>query len=202
MGARLFVGALWQRLRSPTSRYALGTLLAAGLLLGVGGAFGFEHLMGATNTNDFCTSCHELAENAYREFQGTPHHTNPTGVTATCGDCHVPREFGPKMWRKMRAVGEVYHHFAGTISTPEKYDAHRMRMAQRTWDEMRENDSRACRYCHSENAWDLSLQSEKAQQFHSTALSHGKTCISCHKGLAHELPAGIRADSVPEEDEF
>ena len=166
--------------------------------MGVVGVLAFDFSMAATNTDEFCVSCHELRDNALAEFVGTPHHTNSTGKVATCADCHVPQEFVPKMIRKVRAVGEIYHHLLGTIDTPEKYDEHRMWMASKTWAFMKSRDSRNCRNCHDEASWDLSLQSEKAREYHSGALSRGKTCISCHKGLAHKLPPGIRPDDTIE----
>ncbi len=168
--------------------------MVAGGILGTLGVIGFNYSMDATNTDEFCVSCHELAENALVEFQGTSHDSNGTGVAATCGDCHVPKEFFPKLWRKIKATTEVYHHFKGTISTPAKYDEHRMWMATKTWDYMKAVDSRECRNCHSEARWDLAAQSAKAQEYHSGALANEKTCIDCHKGLAHKLPPGIRED--------
>ena len=59
---------------------------------------------------------------------------------------------------------------------------------------MTARDSQECRNCHDEASWDLAVQSEKAREFHEQALTNGKTCISCHKGLAHRLPKGIRPD--------
>jgi cytochrome c-type protein NapC len=173
----------------------MGTLVGVGVVLGSMGVIAFGASMEATNTNDFCLSCHELADNAGKEFEGTPHHSNASGKQATCGDCHVPREFGPKMWRKLRAVGEIYHHLKGTIDTPEKYDEQRMWMASKTWAFMDASDSRECRNCHDEKAWKLEQQSEKARQYHTGSLAKGKTCIDCHKGLAHKLPPGIREDA-------
>jgi cytochrome c-type protein NapC len=36
---------------------------------------------------------------------------------------------------------------------------------------------------------DFTAQSERAADQHSTSLADGeKTCIDCHKGIAHELP--------------
>jgi cytochrome c-type protein NapC len=190
----LTVRSLLQTIRSPSSRYALGTLVCVGLVLGAVGVVGFDYSMEATSTDEFCISCHELEDNAYQEFIGTSHHTNKTGKQAQCKDCHVPKEFFPKMWRKIRAAGEVYHHIKGTISTPEKYDEHRMWMASKTWAYMNDTDSRECRNCHDQAAWSLELQSEKARQYHDGPLAKGKTCIDCHKGLAHKLPDGIVED--------
>lgn len=187
--------SLLKKITSP-SRYALGTLVAVGVALGAVGVLAFDFTMHATNTDEFCVSCHELEDNALREFVGTSHHTNSTGARATCGDCHVPKEFIPKMARKVAAIGEIYHHVLGTIDTREKYDEHRMWMASKTWEFMKSRDSQECRNCHGEGNWQLDMQSEKAQQYHSGALAKGKTCIDCHKGLAHELPPGIREDTM------
>ena len=197
-----FVGSLLQKVTTPSTRYALGTLVFAGILLGAVGMVGFDFSMEATSTNDFCLSCHELADNAGREFVGTSHHTNASGKQATCSDCHVPKEFFPKMWRKIRAAGEIYHHIKGTIDTPAKYDEQRMWMASKTWAYMNEVDSRECRNCHDQSAWDLELQSDKARQYHTGALAKGKTCIDCHKGLAHKLPPSIREDEQLEGIDF
>ena len=41
-----------------------------------------------------------MEENVFKEYQNTVHYTNRTGVRATCPDCHVPKEWGPKMIRK------------------------------------------------------------------------------------------------------
>ena len=193
---------LWQTLRSPTSRYALGTLIVAGALLGALGGVGFEYSLEATSTQEFCISCHELEENAYAELLGTSHDSNTSGVSATCGDCHLPKEFIPKMVRKVKAVTEIYHHLKGTISTPEKYDAYRMTMATKTWKYMNAVDSRECRNCHDDSRWDLAAQSEKARQYHAGPLAKGKTCIDCHKGLAHKLPPGIADDEQVEGIDF
>ena len=92
-------------------------------------------------------------------------------------------------------IKDVYHTALGTIDTPEKFEARRMHMATVTWAAMNGNDSRECRYCHDQSRWDLSKQASKAQEYHGPALTKGKTCIDCHKGIAHKLPQGIVPDT-------
>ena len=77
-----------------------------------------------------------------------------------------------------------------------------MWMASKTWAFMNASDSRECRNCHDQSAWDLELQTEKAQEYHVGPLSNGKTCIDCHKGIAHKLPAGIVEDAQIEGIDF
>ena len=64
---------------------------------------GFNWALEETNKEAFCISCHEMKENVFKEYQNTVHYTNRTGVRATCPDCHVPKEWGPKMVRKIQA---------------------------------------------------------------------------------------------------
>jgi cytochrome c-type protein NapC len=56
-------------------------------------------------------------------------------------------------------------------------------------------DFLVARHCHDQSTWVLERQGLKARKFHSVALSKGKTCIDCHKGLAHKLPEGISEDA-------
>ncbi len=185
---------LWTLLRSPSGRHSVGALLIVGIVLGVTGVAGFDAAMEATSSDDFCNSCHEIGDNAGREFEGTSHDVNPSGVRASCASCHLPKPFVPKMRRKVHGIYELYHHLLGTIGTPEKYEKHRMRMAMGVWEEFNRTDSRECRDCHSSEKFDRAAQSEKAREFHDNALRKGQTCIDCHKGLAHKLPEGIGED--------
>ncbi len=58
----------------------------------------------------------------YEEYQKSVHFSNPSGVRAICSDCHVPRDWTAKLVRKVQATGELYHHFMGKLSTPEKFE--------------------------------------------------------------------------------
>lgn len=162
------------------------------LVLGVGAGIvfwgGFHTAMEASNSMTFCITCHEMRDTVYKEYQETVHYRNPSGVQATCADCHVPREWIHKVVRKIRATNELYHKALGTIDTPEKFEAKRWEMATRVWDTMRETDSRECRNCHHLDSMDLEEQDRSARKKHAKAEEKGKTCIDCHKGVAHEYP--------------
>ena len=187
---------LRQILMRPSNRWSLASLLLLGTAFGAIAVTSFNYTVHATSTDAFCLLCH--SENVEPEYAGTVHSTNHIGVRVSCADCHIPREYVPKLYRKATAgAKDAYHQILGTINTPEKFEAHRMRMATPTWEELSENDSRACRYCHVEARWDLEAQSEKARDFHAGPLSRGKTCIDCHKGVAHKLPEGILPEYQP-----
>lgn len=149
---------------------------------------GFHWSLELTNTEQFCISCHEMKENVFKEYQHTVHYTNRSGVRATCPDCHVPREWGPKIVRKIRASNELLHKALGSIDTPEKFQAKRLELAQHEWDRMKANDSQECRNCHKYDYMDFAEQGRRAVRTHSVAFSQGQTCIDCHKGIAHQMP--------------
>jgi cytochrome c-type protein NapC len=180
----------WQVVRSPSRHLSLGFLTTAGFLTGILFWGGFNTALEATNTEVFCTSCHEMRDNVFAELKSTIHYSNRSGVRATCPDCHVPHEWTHKIARKMQASKEVWGKIFGTIDTREKFLAHRLELAKHEWARLKANDSLECRNCHNYKYMDWTRQSARAVHVHSTALAPGNdyTCIDCHKGIAHRLP--------------
>ncbi len=148
----------------------------------------FNTGMEATNTLNFCISCHEMESTVYQEYKHSVHATNPSGVRAGCPDCHVPKQWVPKLIRKVQASAEVYHWIMGSIDTKQKFEAKREFLANRVWASMKKTDSRECRNCHDFNIMDLQGQARFAARIHTDAIEEKKTCIDCHKGIAHQLP--------------
>lgn len=180
---------LWSTLRRPSAKYSLLTLLVAGFFAGIIFWGGFNTGLEATNRMEFCVSCHEMRDTVYEEYKESIHYVNRTGVRAICSDCHVPKDWTHKMWRKIKASKELWGKITGKIDTPEKFEAHRMEMASREWERMKASDSRECRNCHSFEGMDAQAQKPTAREKHALAQKEGKTCIDCHKGIAHLLPA-------------
>ncbi|WP_304627142.1 cytochrome c3 family protein [Reinekea sp. G2M2-21] len=179
----------WQLLAKPSVHFSLGFLTLGGFIAGVIFWGGFNTALEAANTEEFCISCHEMRENVYVELQETIHWSNRSGVRATCSDCHVPHEWTYKIARKMQASKEVWGKIFGTIDTREKFLDKRRELAEHEWARLKKNDSLECRNCHQFESMDFTRQSERASEQHSSALANGeKTCIDCHKGIAHHLP--------------
>jgi len=151
---------------------------------------GFHTAVDMTNTLEFCTTCHEMRDTVYQEYKETTHYANRSGIRAICSDCHVPKDWSHMMVRKMKASLELWGKFTGTIDTREKFEARRLVLATYEWERLREGDSRECRNCHSYEAMSASLQKQDPYKKHMTGLEQGKTCIDCHKGVAHKLPKG------------
>ena len=180
-----------KRLRSPSAKYSLLSLLFVGFVGGIVFWGGFNTAMEATNTLEFCISCHEMRDTVYEEYKQTIHYSNRTGGRAVCSDCHVPKDWAHKMARKVKASGEIWGKLAGTIDTPEKFEAKRLELATHEWDRMKKSDSRECRNCHSFDGMDTEKQKNRASKMHKIAQSDNKTCIDCHKGIAHKKPKNM-----------
>lgn len=175
----------WKKLASP-SKAAAGVVLGLGFAGGIFFWGAFNTGMEATNTEAFCSGCHAPIVEEIRE---TIHYSNRSGVRAICSDCHVPHDWTNKIVRKVQASKEIVAFMMGTINTTEKFQERRGYLANREWQRMKKNDSRECRNCHDFDFMDFSEQGRRSVVQHSTALAAGeKTCVDCHKGVAHRLP--------------
>jgi len=187
---------IWEAIRGDSGRP--GTialrLVVTVVVLFVGGVL----IMGTgagiiayTNTEQFCGyMCHEMTDNVVKEFKGTVHDVNRSGVRAICSDCHVPREPIDLLKRKVSATFELWGKMTGVIDTREKFEKHRSEMAQKVWRRMKLTDSLECRNCHKDASMSPEKQSEKARSRHEKAKREKLTCIDCHYAIAHDEPEG------------
>lgn len=165
----------------------LVALAAAAALGGAAAVLAGAEALHRTNTQAFCVSCHSM-QTVFEEHRASLHYRNASGVMATCADCHVPEALGPQLFAKAVAVKDVVHEVLGTIDTPEKFEARRWRLASAVWRKMEATDSRECRGCHVFSQMDFERQGARTARRHQRAEREGRTCISCHKGVAHRLP--------------
>ncbi|MDP2794261.1 MAG: NapC/NirT family cytochrome c [Sulfurisoma sp.] len=185
---------VWAVLRRPSARFSLASVVVVGFFSGIIFWGGFNTGMEATNTLEFCISCHEMRDTVYQEYKKTVHYSNRSGVRAICSDCHVPKDWVHKMARKIQASGEIYGKIMGTIDTPEKFEAKRLELAENEWARMKGSDSRECRNCHTFEGMSKEAQTSTAWRRHKGAIEKRETCIDCHKGIAHKEPAGTKKE--------
>ncbi len=160
--------------------------IVGGILIWGGLNTGMEY----TNHTEFCLSCHTM-RTPYEELKKTVHYSNRTGTSVGCADCHVasskdPFDYARKLTQKVFASKDVIGEILGTIDTPEKFEAHRLTMAKRVWASMKASDSKECRNCHKFDKMDTTKQKDRSVVKHEGAREDGKTCIDCHKGIAHK----------------
>jgi nitrate/TMAO reductase-like tetraheme cytochrome c subunit len=184
---------------SPSARWSVFALLLVGLVIGVVSVIGTQVAVAVTGTDEFCgTACHSHASFVYPEHKTSAHYANRTGVRAMCVDCHVPHTYPAKLIYKARAgITDAIAEARGVISTQEKFDKERWRLANIVWTEMRENNSANCRTCHDPQAMDGAKQTDDAKKQHKKFASGKATCIDCHTGVAHKEPVEPKAPAEP-----
>lgn len=173
-------------LRSRAAAVGAALLLVLGATLALGGRAAVH----ATNDTAFCVSCHEMRDHNYAEYRQTVHARNRTGVVAGCADCHVPHETPDLLWRKVGAARDLWSHWTGRVASDADFEAHRLELARKVWQRMKDTDSRECRNCHDVGAMDAALQGATARKQHQRMATAGRTCIDCHYGIAHLEPVG------------
>ncbi|MCP4995754.1 MAG: hypothetical protein GY934_18550 [Gammaproteobacteria bacterium] len=120
-----------------------------------------------------CELCHTVQAS---EFEASVHYINRSGVQAGCNNCHAFQT----------------HKNGAKTSTDVTKD--RLEMAGSEWRRMSENNSKECKSCHSHMAMDLAKQEPRSVARHEESFDAGDTsCIDCHKGISHYLPAGWKA---------
>jgi nitrate/TMAO reductase-like tetraheme cytochrome c subunit len=194
----------WKRLwQQPRHRWMLGVPVGGALMMMLGAAAlgTVNFVVHKTSSTEFCFSCHSHEANIRTEYESSSHFSNANGTRVSCAACHLPEDdWFDLMTTKIVVSMDVIPELTGKVDTPEKWEAHRAAMAEKVWAEYRDNDSRYCRNCHDPAAMDLALQSSKAAKAHQISNANGKTCIDCHKGLAHKLPKAMKADIEKAQD--
>jgi nitrate/TMAO reductase-like tetraheme cytochrome c subunit len=186
---------------SPSARWSVFALVVVGLVIGAVGVIGTQVAVAVTGTDQFCgTTCHSHEQFVYPEHKLSSHYNNRVGVRAMCVDCHVPHNYPAKLIVKTeKGIADAYAEIRGTISTREKFDRERWRLANMVWDEMRADNSKNCRSCHDPEAMDKQKQSEDAVSSHKKFASGKATCIDCHTGVAHKEPEEPKPAEKPAE---
>ena len=154
---------------------------------GILAAAAFTATLEATNTTEFCTSCHSM-QWVEAEWKESVHYTNLQGIRAQCHDCHVPKQFAPKLHAKLMAAKDVWHEILGSIDSQEKFEAQRWRMANKVWSKIDSDYTTTCQSCHRFEAMDIAEQDRTAKRKHTRAHAEGENCIACHTGVAHKKP--------------
>ncbi|MEO8304763.1 MAG: NapC/NirT family cytochrome c [Betaproteobacteria bacterium] len=183
------VRRLWTWLTKPSATLSVLALAIAGIVIGAGGVIATQVMVAQTGTNEFCGgACHSM-QWAAKEYRESIHAVNSKGVKAGCHDCHIPHAYPALLWYKAKAgIKDAIGEARGVISTEEKFNKERLRMAQHVWAEFKETNSANCQYCHAFTPEIIAKQKDFVQPLHKMVLEKQGTCIDCHKGIAHTAP--------------
>jgi len=160
--------------------FVLVVLFIAALSLG---ALDFTDFVFSHNT--FCGNvCHVMESTVYEELKESNHYNTPTGVRATCADCHVSGRLTFAMIDHFLGTGELFVNMTNDFSKPGSFEKFRPDAANRERFKMLENDSETCRSCHVMEA--IKPKRVRGQNQHKEGMEKGITCIVCHYNLVHK----------------
>lgn len=77
---KALIAWVWTMLTTPAATLSLAFLTLGGFVGGVMFWGAFNTALELTNTETFCTSCHEMRDNVYQELTNTVHFTNRSGI--------------------------------------------------------------------------------------------------------------------------
>ena len=166
------------------------------MILGAIGIIGSIEANRLTSGDEFCTSCHTMADVAAdSRFRQSSHQHNSVGILASCSDCHIPRTnwFVETYTHLKKGFRDVIAERTGNFSNPVVWNARRVELADYARDEMRQNDSVTCRSCHQVRA--IRPASKSGQAVHAALGQGTTTCIDCHANLVHAPPTPGSATS-------
>jgi len=121
----------------------------------------------ATDTGEFCSSCHVM-DTVYEAFTQSPH------ARLDCNDCHAPTDnIANKLMFKARAgLGHIYMNTLGASSIPDVLHATESSV---------EVVNKNCISCHQHTIDNVAHDSKG-------------TCIGCHRHVPHGLGIFKSAD--------
>ncbi len=137
------------------------------------------------STNTFCgNTCHVMEITVFKELKKSKHWNTPTGVRATCANCHVGGRLSFAMMDHFVGTGELFVWLTHDLSKPGAFERLRPDAADRVRFKMIENNSAECRSCHVMEA--IVPKRIRGQNQHEDALERDITCIVCHYNLVHK----------------
>ncbi|WP_407644361.1 NapC/NirT family cytochrome c [Ferrimonas aestuarii] len=176
----------------------LGIPVGAFLAVAVGaiGFFGGQTVLHATSSDAFCMSCHSN-HSLKDEVMASAHGNNKAGITVQCQQCHLPPDPVRYLVKKIIVSKDLYGYLTiDGFNTQEWLDENRKEQADLALDYLRSIDSDTCQSCHT-NVYENQPESMKkmAKKMHAmnfkklqTKPEKYKTCVDCHKGVAHPYP--------------
>jgi len=185
----------WRALFKPSAKYSIIALIVVGVIVGIVGYFATQQTLHATSSDAFCMTCHR-DHSLKAEVLASAHGGGSAGITVQCQDCHLPHGPFDYLLKKIIVSKDIYGFLTIDGFMDQKWlDDNRQEQADKALAHFRSNDSANCRHCHTriyENQPDT--MKRMAKMMHKNNFKKGpdnrKTCVDCHKGVAHFYPKG------------
>ena len=147
-----------------------------------------------SSSDRFCGQfCHSMTwVNA--AYKRSPHYQNAVGVSASCGDCHIPYDASHTTameyiyllgFKADRGAKDFYNEATKTIATKEEWEKRRPHLASEFEGFLARHNYVTCRGCHQLQSFG-GPHSEMKQMIHQKfATPDNYNCLHCHSDIGH-----------------
>jgi len=147
-----------------------------------------------SSSNRFCgTFCHSMtwASDAYKRG---PHYVNLVGVSASCGQCHIPYDSShatPVEYVKLllfkadRGAKDFWNESHKTIATHEEWEKRRPLLRTTFEDYLTSHNYITCRGCHTLDSFGGARSQMKVLVHKEVVDATAVDCMRCHRNVGH-----------------
>jgi nitrate/TMAO reductase-like tetraheme cytochrome c subunit len=152
-----------------------------------------------SSSNRFCgTVCHSMTW-ASAAYKRGPHYVNPVGVSASCGQCHIPYESSranPVEYVKLllfkadRGAKDFWNESHKTIATQEEWEKRRPILRATFENYLTSHNYITCRGCHKLDSFG-GVRSQMKVLVHQEVINGTAVdCLRCHRNIGHIYEQG------------
>jgi nitrate/TMAO reductase-like tetraheme cytochrome c subunit len=152
-----------------------------------------------SSSNGFCgTFCHSMTW-ASAAYKRGPHYINPVGVSASCGQCHIPYESSrttPVEYVKLllfkadRGAKDFWNESHKTIATREEWEKRRPFLRATFENYLTSHSYITCRGCHKLDSFGGARSRMKVLVHQEVINGTAVDCLRCHRNIGHVYEDG------------
>ena len=152
-----------------------------------------------SSSNQFCgTFCHSMTW-ASAAYKRSPHYINPVGVSASCGQCHIPYESSREtpveyvkllLFKADRGVKDFWNESHKTIATEEEWERQRPLLRTTFESYLTSHNYITCRGCHKLDSFGGPRSQMKVLVHKDVVNAEGVDCLQCHRDVGHVYNQG------------
>ena len=147
-----------------------------------------------SSSDRFCGQyCHSMTW-ASAGYKRGPHYIDQVGVSASCGDCHIPydsRHATPAEYVQLlrfkaeRGAKDFYNEARRTISTEEEWEKRRPALRAEFEGYLTAHNYVTCLGCHRLDSFG-GPRNHMKQMIHNEVIKAGQVdCLACHRNIGH-----------------
>jgi nitrate/TMAO reductase-like tetraheme cytochrome c subunit len=147
-----------------------------------------------SSSNQFCgTFCHSMTWASVAYKRG-PHYVNQSGVSASCGQCHIPYDSGHAtpieyvkllLFKADRGAKDFWNESHKTIATQEEWEKRRPALRTQFESYLTSHNYITCRGCHALDSFGGSRSQMKIMVHKDVVNSAAVDCLRCHRNIGH-----------------